>query len=352
MTSDSYSALLIASYGGPDKPDDVLPFMRNATAGKNIPDERLVEVSQHYMMFGGKSPINELNTQLREALAAELSRRGRELPVVVGNRNWHPYIGDVVEELATDGHRRVLAVATSAYQSYSSCRQYHEDIAGAAKDQPVEIDKLDPFWDAPGFAHANTRSLVTAVRAIREQSPQGRLKVLFVTHSIPTTMNELSATGEPAGRYEAQHLRVAREVASAAEQELGEPLDWELTFCSRSGPPHIPWLEPDVNDRMEDLSGEVDAIVAAPIGFISDHMEVLYDLDTEARATAERLGLDYHRAATVGVDPEFISMLVDRIVARLDGQQPQSICQFASGACCLPRQTTPTRKEHHGSASV
>lgn len=340
MSLSPYTAVLVASYGGPDQPDDVLPFMRNATAGKGIPDERLVEVSQHYMLFGGKSPINELNAQLMDALRAELGRRGVDVPVVIGNRNWKPYFADTASQLVADGHTRVLALATSAYQSYSSCRQYQEDLAGMAEGRELVVDKLDPFWDDPAFAEANARRVVDGVRALREQLPEGRVKVLFVTHSIPNAMNERSATGEPEARYDAQHLVVAERVAALAADALGAPIEWELTYCSRSGPPHVPWLEPDVNDRLEELADEVDGVVAAPIGFISDHMEVAYDLDTEAAQTAKDLGIAYVRAGTVGVDEGFVAALVDRMLdaaeAAREGRPCARRCQFQGSQCCLP----------------
>ncbi|WP_331715635.1 ferrochelatase [Tessaracoccus coleopterorum] len=265
--------------------------------------------------------------------------------MLIGNRNWEPYIGDVVAGLAVDGHERVVALATSAYQSYSSCRQYCEDIEGAAAGQPVRVDKIDPFWAEPAFAEANARRLVEGVRALRGRIGGAQMRVLFVTHSIPLTMNELSATGEPADRYDAQHMRVAGAVAALAEAELGEALDWELTYCSRSGAPHVPWLEPDVNDALTAVAGSVTGVVVAPIGFISDHMEVAYDLDTEAAQTAAGLGLEYERAGTVGIDGGFVSMLADLLleqaaVARGE-RRPRSVCQFAGGNCCLPDPPPP-----------
>jgi len=351
MSLAPYTAVLFASYGGPNQPDDVLPFMRNATRGRGIPDERLLEVSEHYMGFGGKSPINELNDDLMEALRGELARRGLTPPVLIGNRNWLPYIGDVVAGLAAEGHERVVALATSAYRSYSSCRQYCEDIEGATAGHGVRVDKIDPFWAEPAFAEANARRLVEGVRALRVRIGEAPLRVLFVTHSIPLTMNELSATGEPADRYDAQHMRVAGAVAALAEAELGEALDWELTYCSRSGAPHVPWLEPDVNDALTAVAGSVTGVVVAPIGFISDHMEVAYDLDTEAAQTAAGLGLEYERAGTVGIDGGFVSMLADLLleqaaVARGE-RRPRSVCQFSGGNCCLPRSAT-TGHPHGG----
>lgn len=346
MTLQPYTAVLVASYGGPNESADVLPFMRNATAGKNIPDERLLEVSQHYELFGGRSPINDLNDALADAMQAELSRRGVNVPIVIGNRNWHPFIRDTMQRLADGGHHRVLAVATSAYASYSSCRQYHEDIIGAREGLPIAIDKLGPFAQSEAFVSANARAVATAMRRLLARVGGDPIRVLFVTHSIPVAMNAASSTGEDERRYDAQHLRVADAVARAVSEELRQPVDWELTFCSRSGAPHIPWLEPDVNDHMPQVYADgVRGVVAAPIGFISDHMEVLYDLDTQARETAAELGLHYERAATVGTDEEFVSLLVDLLLERAaearGERSPRTECQFSTGRCCLPRPAQP-----------
>ena len=343
MSLAPYTAVMFASYGGPNEPDDVLPFMRNATAGRSIPDERLLEVSQHYMLFGGRSPINELNAALMAAVRAELVRRGVEVPVVIGNRNWNPYFAETTQQLVDDGHTRVLALPTSAYRSYSSCRQYDEDLekAQAGVDRGIRFDKLGPFAETEGFVAAQARALVDGVRKLREQIGDAPLKVLFVTHSIPTAMNACSGPGDPELRYDATTLRVASKAVDLAEAELGTRLDWELTYCSRSGAPHIPWLEPDVNDRMEELPEGV-GVVAVPLGFISDHMEVAYDLDTQAKETAAAQGLHYVRAATVGTDPGFVAMLVDKLleaaaVARGELNEPEFSC--AEPACCLPRPT-------------
>ncbi len=339
-----YTAVLVSSYGGPNQPDDVLPFMRNATAGRGIPDERLLEVSEHYMMFGGRSPINELNARLLDNIRAELDRRGLDVPVVIGNRNWLPYNAETVAKLQADGHRRIIGMATSAYGSYSGCRQYREDMqaAEASTDGVVSIDKVTPYSDRDEFVNANARSLVAAVRELRERIGDAVMRVLFVTHSIPITMNATS--GIVRGTYEQQHQRVATRVAELASKELGEELDWELTYCSRSGPPHVPWLEPDINDRMAEVKGEgVVGVVAAPIGFLSDHMEVLYDLDTEARETANEVELEYQRAATVDQDPEFHSLLVDLLLekaaaARGELDHAAAAVQSCPADCCKPPQ--------------
>ena len=305
--SFDYDAICLLSYGGPRGPQDVLPFMRNATRGRGIPDERLVEVSGHYALFGGASPINGQNEALVEALRGELAQRGIDVPIVIGNRNWTPYVADTFAELAASGAKRVLALATSAYASYSSCRQYREDIAAAlaATGVALELDKVGPFAETDGFITANADALAAALA-----QAQGEPRIMFVTHSIPTAMNEASGPGGD-NTSAAQHRRVAAAVAS----RLGLADEaWEIAYCSRSGAPHIPWLEPDVNDRMEELAAAgVTSIVTVPFGFISDHMEVAYDLDTQAAETAQRTGQSYVRAATAGTHPAFVAMLADRI---------------------------------------
>lgn len=317
-------AILVLSYGGPRGPEDVLPFMRNATRGRGIPDERLVEVSGHYQMFGGVSPINERNGELMDALGAVLRERGIDLPIVIGNRNWTPYVADTLRDLAASGARDLLVLATAAYASYSGCRQYREDLAGALAETGLSfgLTKIGPFAETDGFVAANT----DAVRAAVAELPDAR--VLFVTHSIPTAMDAASGPGprsaEPGSRmaapgeantYSAQHRRVAERVAAAAGLAEGA---WEIAYCSRSGAPHIPWLEPDVNDRMAELAAEgVRSVVTVPFGFVNDHMEVVYDLDTQARETAAEHDLAYVRAATVGVHPAFVGMLADAVEAAL-----------------------------------
>lgn len=321
MTFD-FDAILVLSYGGPRGPEDVLPFMRNATRGRGIPDERLIEVSGHYQGFGGVSPINERNAELMDALRAALAARGVDVPIVIGNRNWTPYVHDAVAELAAHGHHKVLCLATAAYASYSSCRQYREDLARAFDTSGVELElaKVGPFAETEGFVSANATALRAAMAELAddEAGAEGDMPaILFVTHSIPTAMD--AASGPGAGNtYLDQHLRVAASVAAEAGLADGA---WELVFCSRSGGPHMPWLEPDVNDRLEQLAAAgIRRVVAAPIGFVNDHMEVVFDLDTQARDTAERLSLAYARAATAGVHPDFVSMLADAILAAQPGQ--------------------------------
>lgn len=309
-----YDAILVVSYGGPREPADVLPFMRNATRGRGIPDERLMEVSEHYRLFGGASPINERNAELMDALRGELAARGVTVPIVIGNRNWTPYVADTVAGLEASGARRVLVLATAAYASYSGCRQYREDLAAALAETgaALEFTKIGPFAETDGFVAANADAVREAL-ALAEGTP----RVLFVTHSIPVAMDAASGPGGD-NTYAAQHRRVAARVAD----EVGLAGDaWEIAYCSRSGAPHIAWLEPDVNDRMEALAAEgVSSVVAVPFGFINDHMEVVYDLDTEGKQTAADQGLSYVRAATVGLHPAFVAMLAEAIVAAKPGE--------------------------------
>ena len=327
-----YDAILLYSFGGPNGPEDVLPFLRNVTRGKNIPDERLAVVGEHYAHFGGRSPINAQNLELLEALRGELARRGVTIPVGWGNRNWEPYTLDALAGLREQGAERVLAIVTSAYGSYSGCRQYRENLAatlvslgattptGDDGGAGLVVDKLRHYLNHPGFVRANVDAVVEAYATLAERTGRSpadaaAAPLVFVTHSIPTTMNEASGAQRPS--YLDQHLDVGALVAAPAAERLGHPVDWTLAFCSRSGPPSQPWLEPDVNDHLRSLHArEVPAAVLVPIGFVSDHMEVVYDLDTEAMATARELGIACERAATAGVDPRFVAMVRDRVACR------------------------------------
>ncbi|WP_227712809.1 hydrogen peroxide-dependent heme synthase [Nanchangia anserum] len=318
-----YDAILICSYGGPRTPDDVLPFMRNATAGRGVPDDRLIAVSGHYGGFGGASPINARNLEIRDALAAELSARSITVPLALGNRNWTPFIRDSLIDFYQRGFRRVLCVFTAAYVCYSACRQYREDLAAALDDMAkngmdaMSVDKVRAYYTTEGFVEATTARLLEAWQRM-EETGQSDPRLVMVTHSIPEAMADHSgpADGSRPG-YVRQHLDVATEVVARAEAALGRTIEWQLAYCSRSGPPHVPWLEPDINDVLESLAeAGTSAVIAQPLGFINDHMEVVYDLDTEASETAERLGLTYVRAATVGTHPAFISSLADVICER------------------------------------
>jgi len=352
---DPYDAVLLLSFGGPEAPEEVMPFLRRVTAGRGIPDERLEQVGEHYHLFGGRSPINDQNRALIAALRAELAVRGIELPVFWGNRNSPPFLDDALREVHANGHRRLVVVTTSAYSCYSSCRQYRENLADAvavvAQDGiELQVDKVGPYAPRPGFAEANLGRVVDAMRAL-DGAPDEEVALLFVTHSVPTAMDETSGPGDGEGHlYQRQHLALASAISEQAGRLLGRDLIGELVFCSRSGPPGQPWLEPDVNDRIEKLAAAgTKTVVVAPIGFVSDHMEVVYDLDTEAKATADRVGVRLVRVPTVGTDASFVTDLVDALVERAaeargegvadyEGRRP-SVCE--PGCCPNLRQARP-----------
>ena len=314
---NGYDAVLLLSFGGPEGPDDVVPFLENVTRGRNIPRERLREVGQHYFLFGGVSPINAACRSLIAALERELGAHGPRLPIYWGNRNWHPMLEDTVRRMADDGIRRVVAVATSAYSSYSACRQYLEDIerarAAVGKRAPV-IEKIPPFWNHPGFIETMVENTAMALRELAPDSAS-TTRVIFTAHSIPSTM---AATCE----YELE----LREASALVAERAAPGLEWELAFQSRSGPPTQPWLEPDVRDRLRELrAAGVGAVVVVPIGFIADHMEVLYDLDTDARSVADEIGMKMTRASTVGSAPQFVAALRELIADHVDGRTPRTL---------------------------
>jgi ferrochelatase len=287
----------------------VLPFLENVTRGRNVPRERLLEVAEHYHHFDGISPINEQNRQLMAALQQELAAHGPNLPVYWGNRNWRPYLADALRQMAADGVRRALAFVTSAYSSYSSCRQYLDDIARAQQEvgpAAPHVDKLRVFFNHPGFIEPMIELVAHCLAQIPPLEHE-RLTTLFTAHSIPISMSENC-------RYVEQLEEAARLVAEGVALAR-----WELVYQSRSGPPQQSWLEPDVCDRIEQLhaSSELHCLLLVPIGFISDHLEVLYDLDVEARALCDRLGVAMHRAATVGVHPRFVQMIRELIIERI-----------------------------------
>ncbi|MFD4422419.1 ferrochelatase [Agromyces sp. NPDC058484] len=326
-----YDAILLSSFGGPEGQDDVIPFLRNVTAGRGIPDERLEEVAQHYRHFGGVSPINEQNRQLKAALEAELAARGIDLPVYWGNRNWPPYFGDVVREASAAGHTRLLGLVTSAYTSYSGVGQYREDFEKATTGTDVSIDRIREYFDHPGFVNPLIGGVTDAAASLAAEGvAPSRTHVLYVTHSIPTAAADASGPefGE-GGAYVAQHLAVASVINDAAA-----PVSpWSLVYQSRSGDPRTPWLEPDINDAIAELAPSagsgtrsIDAVVIVPFGFVSDHMEVLWDLDNEAVETAGEHGLAVRRVPTPGVHPSFVSGLVDLVLERVNdvpqGERP------------------------------
>jgi len=340
-SEQKHDAVLLVSFGGPEGPDEVLPFLENVTRGRNIPRERLSAVGEHYFRFGGISPINSICRDLVRALEAELQSRGPKLPVYWGNRNWHPLLTDTVRRMAEDGVRRAVAVATSAFSSYSSCRQYLENIAAARTavgERAPEIEKLPPFWNHPGFIETVAENTRAALREIGASPSPQSTRLVFTAHSIPSAMAATCA-------YEAE----LREAAALVAERAAPALSWELAFQSRSGPPTQPWLEPDVCDRLRALRGEGrEAVVLVPIGFVADHMEILYDLDTQARAVAEEAGLSMARAATVGTAPGFVAALRDLICAHIDGRSLAVLGSrgprpfpCAADCCAYVRQTTP-----------
>ncbi|MFJ2552554.1 ferrochelatase [Microbacterium sp. NPDC087591] len=330
-TPVAYDGILLAGFGGPEGQDDVIPFLRNVTRGRGIPDERLEEVSHHYRHFGGISPINGQNRVLKEALQAELSRRGIDLPVYWGNRNWTPYLEEVVVEASQHGHNTLLAFATSAYSSFSSCRQYREDFARVLEEtglgDTVTIDKIRPFYDHPGFVDAFETGVRDAIEGfLAEGVAPADIQILFSTHSIPTADAERSGARDidwgEGGAYAAQHLAVAEWVMDRVRQSNPAAADvsWELVYQSRSGPASQPWLEPDVCDVIGELGDRGrKAVAVVPVGFMSDHMEVLWDLDTEAAEAAEEAGLRFIRTPTPGISPTFVAGIVDLIQERLQG---------------------------------
>jgi ferrochelatase len=348
-----YDALLLVSFGGPEGPEEVLPFLENVTRGRGIPRERLVEVGEHYYSFGGVSPINAQNRALIAALKADFAAHGLELPVRWGNRNWGPFLTDTLAELADGGARRVLALLTSAYSSYSSCRQYRENLAAAVAPlgaRAPHVDRIRHYFNHPGFVETLVSTTLAAAATVPDGSP-----LVFVTHSVPEVMND--GSGPDGGAYVAQHEDVARLVTAgvaAATDRSPADLPWSLVYCSRSGPPQQPWLEPDVNDHLEVLSAHgAPGVVVVPIGFVSDHMEVRYDLDTEARATAERLRLPFARAATVGTDPRFVAGVRELVLERAALVRGESPVRRALGelgpihdicpAGCCPNLRDPDR---------
>ncbi|MCM3899220.1 ferrochelatase [Schaalia meyeri] len=430
---EGYDAIMLLSYGGPNGPEDVLPFMRNATRGRGIPDERLLQVAAHYKRFGGVSPINACNRRLIADLSAELARRGHDIPLGWGNRNWHPFVTEGLDELAQAGARRILVLPTSAYASYSGCRQYREDLAEAAAalrekwgtialggedsaDNPhadIIVDKVRPYYSTPGMASAQIASIRRAWEALEARGVDtSGIRLIFVTHSIPVSMEAgsspfpfrpsigeapapegdhaeqqgsgaSSSAGTPATEisYVAQHHALIQAIMPELRRVLGRAdLGYDLVYCSRSGPPQSRWLEPDINDFLEEIADggsdeaaesssdtrPLSGAMVVPIGFICDHMEVVYDLDTEANETAARLGIAYERADTVSTDPDFVSSLVDVLeerAAQARGERPERVTVTGTGPfhtvcpsdCCLslarPGHPSPVAGRAHPDAA-
>lgn len=341
-----YDALLLVSFGGPERREDVVPFLENVLRGKQVPRQRMLEVAEHYFHFGGVSPINQHNRDLIAALEPALAQRGIHLPIYWGNRNWHPLLRDTLRRMAAEGVRRALALVTSAFSSYSSCRQYLDDLSRASADlgpQAPQIDKIRPFFNHPGFVEAAIDRVRTALETL-PNADRAAARLVFTAHSIPVSM----ARGCD---YQAQLEDIASLIAAAVDK-AGR---WSLVYQSRSGPPSQPWLEPDVGDLLRELHarGDLHPIVLVPLGFLSDHMEVLYDLDVEAAALCDRLGIPMVRAATVGCHPRFIEACCDLVQERLDGPGPRAaVGRFPARADVCPADCCRWSRETTGAGGA
>ena len=316
-----YDALLLVSFGGPEGMDDVIPFLENVLRGRNVPRERMLQVARHYEMFGGVSPINQQNRNLIAALEKELAENGPRIPIYWGNRNWHPLLPDTLARMAQDGIKNALAFVTSAYSSYSSCRQYRQNISDAqaavGPDAP-RVEKLRVFYNHPLFIEANVDHVRAALAQLEDAASA---TLVFTAHSIPESMAVNCD-------YAAQLAEAAGLIAHA----LGIK-NWQLVYQSRSGSPSQPWLGPDVTDHLRTPHREgVRNVVVAPIGFVSDHMEVVYDLDIEARKVADELGMKMVRAATAGTHPAFVKMIRELVRERIENRVPENSC---APDCCL-----------------
>ncbi len=347
-----YDALLLLSFGGPEKPADVRPFLENVTRGRGVPPERLDEVVEHYLHFGGVSPINRLNRDIIAAIEGEFSSAGIELPVYFGNRNWHPMVEDTVARMRDDGVRSALVFPTSAWGGYSGCRQYHEDVtrARAAVDGAPDLTKLRQYYDHPlmiaAFADA-----ITAARSELPESQRDGARLVFTAHSVPVAAD---ATGGPRAEGGGLYSRQVAEAARLCAAAVGAA-DHDLVWQSRSGPPQVPWLEPDICDHLDAVAAAgASAVIVCPIGFVSDHLEVIWDLDTEARDRAAELGLEFARAGTPGTDPRFAAMVAELVAERVDGVPARRLGAeplYGVGTngtlcaldCCVP-PARPTRR--------
>ncbi|MGF0318789.1 ferrochelatase [Nocardia fluminea] len=334
-------ALLLLSFGGPEGPEDVIPFLENVTRGRGVPAERLAEVAQHYLHFGGVSPINALNQRIIAALEADLADAGLDLPVYFGNRNWHPMVEDTVARMTADGVRSALVFPTSAWGGYSGCRQYHEDITrarAAVGAGAPELVKLRQYFDHPLLIESFADAITAAVAQLPADRRDGA-RLVFTAHSIPISA-DLSA-GPPAdgGRLYSRQVAEAARLCAAATGFA----EYDVVWQSRSGPPQVPWLEPDIVDHLDVLHGKgIDAVVVCPVGFVSDHLEVIWDLDNEASTRAAELGMAFARAGTPGADPRFSRMIVELIAERVSdgpvrelGMVPGYGCTV-DGALCAP----------------
>ncbi|HUO26896.1 MAG TPA: ferrochelatase [Candidatus Aquilonibacter sp.] len=342
----NYDALLVLSFGGPESREDVVPFLENVLRGRNVPRERMLAVAEHYYHFEGKSPINQQTRELIAALEVELSHHSPRLPIYWGNRNWHPMLADTLRKMKQDGIRRALAFVTSAFSSYSGCRQYREDIVRAQNEVgsgAPQIEKLRAFFNHPGFIEATVERAGDALRAIPAEA-RNNVQIVYTAHSIPLSMANTC-----------DYVRQLEEVRRLVSERLHCAND-ALVYQSRSGAPGQPWLEPDVLDYLRELrtNGQVSAVVLAPISFISDHMEVLYDLDVEARQLCDQLGMTMTRAKTVGVHAKFVSMIRELILERVSPGSPRKAlgslgpcADVCPEDCCPAPRPREARKEEN-----
>ncbi len=321
-----YEALLIFSFGGPESKEDVIPFLKNVTAGKDVPLERLQEVASQYDLFDGVSPINQQNRDFIIALKEELRQHDLDLPIYFGNRNWEPFLQDTVNQIVDDGHRKVLTFVTSAFGSYSGCRQYQEDIGRVIENTQVEnlvIDKIRLFWNHPKFLSA----VVSRIETTMEDVPladRPHTKLLFTAHSIPKAWEKTSP-------YTSQLLAISNQIS----QRVAPDLQWDLVYQSRSGPPTVPWLEPDIVDHLDEIDTEkISTVVVVPIGFLSDHMEVKFDLDTQAANHAREIGIRMLRVPTVGLHRTFVAMTRELIEEAIEEKKP--IAEIGTPWICTP----------------
>lgn len=344
-----YDSILVVSFGGPEKPDEVMPFLENVTRGRGIPPERLLEVAEHYHHFGGKSPINDQCRELIAALRTELDAHGIRLPIYWGNRNWNPYLADTLGQMREDGMKHTLALVTSAYSSYSGCRQYRENIAHAQSkigEGVPRVDKLRVFYNHPGFIEAMADRIHAALKQFPASAP-GLVHFVATAHSIPCSMADTS-----------DYVKQLRETMRLVAASCGLP-NGELVFQSRSGSPTQPWLEPDILAHLRRLHSQgAKNVLVLPIGFISDHLEVMFDLDVEAQEFAAELGMNMVRVPTAGTHPAFIRMLRQLIAERLSDAEPKLAIglyppnhDVCPANCCPPPQR-PNRPHVSANPSV
>ncbi len=354
----TYQAILLTSFGGPESPEEVAPFLERITAGRGVPRERLEEVSRHYFALGGVSPINAQNRSLRSEIQSSLAERGMQLPVYLGNRNSSPFFTEVLKQMYEDGHRKILSLATSAYSSYSGCRQYRENLAQALIETELsgklEIHKIRHYFDHPGFIEPFSDGLTSAMRELLSEGfLTSEIEIFFTTHSIPTSMAQSS--GPPNrhlefndGVYVDQHSAAATCVMEKVQTTLGHLLPaWSLVYQSRSGLPTTPWLEPDIGRAIELIAScGKKAIVIVPIGFTSDHVEVIWDLDHEAKEIAANLALRFIRVSTPGISKNFIEAIVDLVAERLNGAEGKALSPLGPWSDFCPKGCCPNaRKE-------